>query len=105
MLHEMHNNVHKIGFDKLSYDELISELEYHKAKMMLAIRVDNRQAVKEYIADSANFLLAIGDALDIYSDDFIDIPDGNSFEINRKIDTFIEGSGHSLNQTKIQSIK
>ncbi len=51
-------------------DKLI-DLEYHKAKMLLAIKEKNDYALKEYIADCANILLSIGDELKLYDYDSI----------------------------------
>ncbi len=46
--------------------EKISELEYHKAKLLLAMKVRDEKAIKEYIADCANILLAIGNEYGLY---------------------------------------
>lgn len=36
------------------------ELEYHKAKLLIALRAVDKPAVKEYLADCANLLMFIG---------------------------------------------
>lgn len=75
MLIEMKHNEHKGNmFDWDDFEKMITELEYHKAKMFMAIRVKNQDAIKEYIADTANLLMAIGNFFSCYeeeSDDYL----------------------------------
>lgn len=90
MLIELKHNTHKgsiLDWDNL--DNLIAELEYHKAKMLLAIRVKNPKALKEYIADQANILLAIGNRSGLYEDNTVD--EGICHELNtaEAIDTVL----------------
>lgn len=81
MLIELEHNRHKGSILKLdNLDKLVMELEYHKAKMFLAIRTKNRTALKEYIADQANILLAIGNRSGVYDNDTVD--DGICHELN-----------------------
>lgn len=89
MIKELESNSYKGSIDDFkNFDSIISELEYHKAKLLLAIRLDKKQAVKEYIADTANFLFALGDIGGLYDDDFEDST--KSFEINKEVDIFVE---------------
>ena len=100
MLRELEQNRKNKGsildFDDL--DRIISELEYHKAKMLVAIRCDNRQAVKEYIADTANFLFCLGNVGGLYDDDFEDIEEEESIEIRRDKDVFVKTIEPQINQ-------
>jgi len=68
----IHNQDKGSVFDWKDFDNMIAELEYHKAKMLLAIRGNDKKAVKEYIADTANVLLAIGNLGGLYSEDSFD---------------------------------
>lgn len=64
---ELDNNKHKGEiFNWKGIVEKISELEYHKSKMMLAIRMGDKDSIKEYIADCGNTLMSIGDELGLY---------------------------------------
>lgn len=47
----------------------VADFEYHKSKMMIAIRTGDKLAVKEYIADCANILLSIGLELGLYENE------------------------------------
>lgn len=70
MIREMQNNSHKGSIlEWNNFDNMICELEYHKAKMMLAIRSNDKPAIKEYIADCANILMAIGNLGGLYDED------------------------------------
>lgn len=70
---ELEHNQHKGSiFEWKDFDTMIAELEYHKSKMLLAIRSNNKGAVKEYLADCANILLAIGNLGGLYDEDTID---------------------------------
>jgi hypothetical protein len=75
-------------FDFKDFEGIITELEYHKAKMMIAIRMGNLKASKEYIADSANFLLALGNLLELYEQDSENIPE--CYELNKDVEIFIK---------------
>ncbi len=100
MLLELKNNSHKkCILDFSDYESIITEIEYHKAKLLIAIRVGNKHAAKEYIADVANFLFALGNSNGLYDDDFEDIFETNSFEII-KSDVFIEVTKSSLFNSK-----
>lgn len=67
---ELENNAHKGDISSLTdIATIVLELEYHKAKLLLAVRQNNRKAVKEYIADTANFLYALGDIAQLYDEE------------------------------------
>lgn len=100
MLTEFKKNDPQKGsiLDFTNFESIITELEYHKAKLMMAMRVDNKQAVKEYIADTANFLFALGNIGGLYEDDFPDVNDNESFEINKDVEIFQKTTTPSVNQ-------
>ena len=75
-------------FEFKDFEGIITELEYHKAKMMVAIRMNNIKAAREFIADSANFLLAIGNLLELYDEDSKSSKD--CYELNKEIEIFIK---------------
>ncbi len=86
MLSELSKNSHKGSIlDFKDFNGIITELEYHKAKLFLAIRVKNKGAIREYLADTANFLLAIGNLFEVYQ---TNKDDSESFEINRDVELF-----------------
>ena len=62
------NEVHKPEFLTcgLSVHEIIGELEYHKAKALVAARCNNKIALREYLADVANYLLLLGDYYEVF---------------------------------------
>lgn len=47
---------------------ILYELDYHKAKLLIAIKQNNPYAIKEYIADCASILLALGNCYGIYNE-------------------------------------
>lgn len=70
MITELENNEHKGPItDWDDYNSMICDLEYHKAKMMMAITIGHCPAIKEYVADCANILFAIGNLFDLYESD------------------------------------
>ncbi|MFW5847445.1 MAG: hypothetical protein ACOCVF_00805 [bacterium] len=86
MLLELRKNRHKgsiLNFQ--DFNAIITELEYHKAKLFLAIRVKNKGAIREYLADTANFLLAIGNTFDVYNEENTE---DECFEINKDVELF-----------------
>lgn len=83
MLIELDHNKHKGSvLDWTNFDNMITELEYHKAKMFMAIRSNNPGALKEYIADTANILLAVGNKFGLYAEDTVDTD--RCFELNKE---------------------
>lgn len=101
MLLELKKNNHKGSIlDFNDFNSIITELEYHKAKLFLAIRVKNKGAIREYLADTANYLLALGNLFNVYDDE--DIID-KCFEINKDVELFreIDVENKSLNQKLI----
>lgn len=102
MLNELNNNSYKGSiFEFTNFEKIITELEYHKSKMFLAIRLKNKQAIKEYIADTANYLLALGNSFSLYDNEFINKLTDESFEINRETDVLIKKTIPSKNQSLI----
>lgn len=98
MLSELNKNAHKGSIlDFKDFNGIVTELEYHKAKLFLAIRVKNKGAIREYLADTANFLLAIGNLFDVYQ---TEKDDSKSFEINREVELFkiVETEASSVGQ-------
>lgn len=86
MLLELSKNSHKGSILNFKdFNAIITELEYHKAKLFLAIRVNNKGAIREYLADTANFLLAIGNLFDVYQDEN---DKDECFEINKDVELF-----------------
>ena len=88
MVSELIKNSHKESILEIeNFEQIITELEYHKAKLFLAIRVKNYGAIREYLADTGNFLMAIGNFFDVYSNESnID----KCFEINKDVELFVE---------------
>jgi hypothetical protein len=67
---ELQKNVHKGPIlEWTNFHELITDLEYHKAKLLLAIRVRNKGAMREYMADTANILFALAHSLGVLDGD------------------------------------
>jgi len=46
---------------KLFLDEkdILHELEYHKAKLLFALKFDDEEGIKEHTADCANYLMML----------------------------------------------
>lgn len=67
MIKENNDNTHKGDIlDWKNVDEMLSELEWHKAKLLFAMKNNKPEEVKEHLADCGNFLLAIGNAWNLY---------------------------------------
>lgn len=67
MKEELINNHHK--GDWREWKEVNSmryELDYHLTKLDSAIQQDNKELIKEHLADCANFLLMIGNSYNLY---------------------------------------
>lgn len=89
MIRELNANNHKGSILEFKdFDKIVTELEYHKSKMMIAFRCSDKQAAKEYIADTANFLFCLGNLGGLYDDDFVDLINGESMEIRKDKDVF-----------------
>jgi len=102
MISELKKNRNKgTILDMTDFNAIIAEMEYHKAKLFLAIRVKNEGAIREYIADTANYLFAIGNLFGLY-DEEANNPE-TCFEINKEAELFIEIpiNKKSLGQTLI----
>lgn len=64
---ELYANSHKGNWEEWSnIEEMIAELEWHKAKLLFALKENDKEKCKEYIADCANILLFIGNAGGLY---------------------------------------
>lgn len=84
MIIELEHNKHKGSIlDWQDFDNIIAELEYHKAKIFMAIRQENNEALREYIADTANILFALGNKFKLYEDYPKDT--GITWELNKKV--------------------
>lgn len=69
MTFELKANEHKGDWsDWRDVTAMLSELEWHKAKLMHALRDNDKDRVREYIADCANILMFIGNAGYLYED-------------------------------------
>lgn len=73
MQNELDKNSHKGSIFNWNVDiyHKIADFEYHKSKMLLALRTGDKDAFKEYIADCGNILMAIGDSVGIYDTDIV----------------------------------
>lgn len=67
MKNELQSNMHKGDWREWNdTTKMFQELEYHEDKLSKAIQSGNREAIKEHLADCANFLLMIGNAYGLY---------------------------------------
>ena len=70
---ELDTNAHKGNFmEWTGIDEKLQELEWHKAKLIIALKMGHKQAVKELLADCANIFLSIGIEGNLYKEETID---------------------------------
>lgn len=97
---ELNHNQLKKGsiFMWKGIEHKVGELDYHKAKLMMALKQGDRAAVKEYIADCANILMAIGDEYGLYDGNVID--DGMVCELKDDLFRFTEVSKSNIVNTK-----
>lgn len=87
MISELRKNSHKGSIiDFKNFEQVITELEYHKSKLFIAIRMKNKGAIREYLADIGNYLITIGNIFDVYSDER---NENECFEINKEVEIFI----------------
>lgn len=64
---EMQNNAHKGDMTQWTgLERKFVDLEYHKAKLLFAIKEQKKFAIREYIADCANILMSIGIETGVY---------------------------------------
>lgn len=64
---ELKNNSHKGDWEKfVDPREILKELRHHENKLTDAMFNDNRDLVKEYIADCANILMMLGNSYKLY---------------------------------------
>lgn len=65
MQDELNSNSKKGNWEEFTnINSILLELEYHKAKLLMALRDGDKDKVKEYIADCANELLFLSNATD-----------------------------------------
>lgn len=71
MQKELNANAHKGDWNTWrNIMEILNDLEYHKAKLMIALKKDDsHEEVKELIADCANILMFLGNAGNLYEQD------------------------------------
>jgi len=83
MQKELDDNSHKEDWRKWNdLNEMLWELEYHKGKLLIAIKDNDKKLVKEYIADCANILMFIGNAGELYRTDEDPYTDQSFFFMN-----------------------
>ena len=100
MLNELVKNIHKGSIlDFRDFNQIITEFEYHKAKLFIAIRTNNKDAIKEYLADCGNYLLCLGSLLEVFDNDLLE----DCTELNKEVDIFIKVKVNQ--QSKNQKIK
>lgn len=70
MTRELKANEHKGNWEEWgTVEEMICELEYHKAKLLIALREGDKSRVREHLADCGNILMFIGNAGGLYEAD------------------------------------
>lgn len=91
MLIELESNKHKGSvLDFTNFQGIITEIEYHKAKMFMAIKLEDRRALKEYIADIANNLLALGNNFKLYEEDSFNDGFQTSLDTEKEFITYVK---------------
>ena len=76
--------------------DIVFEIEYHKSKLFLAIKENDLVAIKEYVADTANCLMFLGNVYSLYDND-----DLNSVMVQMKSGIFNHVSINTpINHTK-----
>ena len=64
---ELEENSHKGNWEDFKNpNEINLELEYHLTKLRLSIEQQDKERIKEYIADCANLLLMLGNSYELY---------------------------------------
>jgi len=64
---ELNNNLHKGDWSEWrDVKEILYELDYHKAKLIIALKDNNKTLVRELLADCGNFLMFLGNAGYVY---------------------------------------
>lgn len=72
---ELANNDHKGDvFKWRGISDKLIDLEYHKAKLLIAIKANDKVAIQEFLADCANTLLSIGNEYRLYDQLPVDSP-------------------------------
>lgn len=66
---EIDNNSHKGNWEEFTDKEnIISELYYHLGKLENVIYNDDKELIKEYIADCSNILMMLGNSYKLYDE-------------------------------------
>jgi len=52
--------------DWKNVNDIDKELDYHLYKLKVSMYSENKEEIKEHLADCGNFLLMIGNAFDLY---------------------------------------
>lgn len=101
MLIEIKHNSHKGSIlNLIDFNEIVKEIKYHKSKIFMAIRAKNNLALKEYIADTANNLLALGNLFGLYDNPCND--QGKAYEMNKtELIKEIDVKNSAINQSLI----
>ena len=87
MLNELNKNSHKGSIlDFKDFYQIITELEYHKAKLLFAIKNNHKDAIREYLADCGNYLLCIGNLFNVFDNDLSE----DCIEMNKNVDLFVK---------------
>lgn len=69
MTRELEANAHKGLWEEWDdVNEMIAELEWHKAKLLMAMREGDKDKVREHLADCGNILMFIGNAGNLYDE-------------------------------------
>lgn len=74
-----HNAKKGMLIEFTNFEEIMTQLEYHKSKFMIAVRLGEMGAAKEYLADCGNFLAALGNSLRLF--DEMPVDDGMAYEL------------------------
>lgn len=84
MQSELNKNSHKGSILNFKdFNAIITEFEYHKAKLFLAIRTDNKGAIREYLADCGNYLVTIGNYCKVYDKEY---DENFAYELNKEVE-------------------
>ncbi len=66
MQHELNENEYKGNWEEFTdTKDIIVELEYHKSKLLIALKENDLDKIKEYIADCSNILLCLANSRDL----------------------------------------
>ena len=67
MQSELNDNLHKGDWSEWrDVKEILYEMDYHKAKLIIALKDNNKTLIRELLADCGNFLMFLGNAGYVY---------------------------------------